>query len=91
MRNSVSVEQIQDEPRRSRIKKRWDLFLSLFNFVMIEVRSSVFEFGESELRARLDGKMAKPLQTSTADPLNANEQDKPRRSRHFNRVSKPLF
>jgi len=50
---------------------------------MIEVRSSVFEFGASELRARLDGKMAKPLQAATADPLNANEQEKPRRSRYL--------
>ena len=32
------------------------------------------ELADCELRAELDGKMAKPLQTSIADPLNASNQ-----------------
>ena len=32
------------------------------------------EFADCELRAELDDKMAKPLQTSNVDPLNASNQ-----------------
>ena len=32
------------------------------------------ELADCELRAELDGKMAKPLQTSNVDPLNASNQ-----------------
>ena len=32
------------------------------------------ELADCELRAELDGKMAKPLQTSIVDPLNASNQ-----------------
>ena len=32
------------------------------------------ELADCELRAELDGKMAKPLQTSSEDPLNASNQ-----------------
>ena len=32
------------------------------------------ELADCELRAELDGKMVKPLQTSIVDPLNASNQ-----------------
>ena len=32
------------------------------------------ELADCELRAELDGKMAKPLQASIVDPLNASNQ-----------------
>ncbi len=32
------------------------------------------ELADCELRAELDGKMAKPLQASNVDPLNASNQ-----------------
>ena len=42
-----------------------------------QVRDDMFrhaELADCELRAELDVKMAKPLQTSSADPLNASNQ-----------------